>query len=223
MDFDKLELAPLFRGLTKDEIKSILDNIPHKVRKFRAGSMIAQIGDIVSSLMIVVSGTVKGEMVDYAGRTIKIEDIPAPGAIASAFIFGNKNRFPVNVLSVTESELLLIEKSDFMVLLMKNTIVLINFMDMISNRSQFLSEKIKFLNFKTIKGKLAHFILQKSVRENLPVNLGMTQNDLADFFGVARPSIARALGDMEESGLILAKGKNIIILNRERLSELTLD
>ncbi len=40
----------------------------------------------------------------------------------------------------------------------------------------------------------------------------MTQNDLADFFfGVARPSVSRALGELEQDGLIEASGKNIRI------------
>ena len=156
--------------------------------------MICINGEPVNSMMVVINGIVKGEMVDYAGRVIKIEDIPAPGALAPAFMFGTRNRFPVNVLAVSLVEILLIEKSDFLKLLMRNDSVLVNFLDMISNRSQFLSEKIKFLNFKTIKGKLAHYILQKSGVTDNVLSLGMTQNELADFFGVARPSVARVLG-----------------------------
>ncbi len=72
---------------------------------YRSGSLISQSGDPVNSLMIVINGIVKGEMVDYAGRVIKIEDIPAPGALASAFMFGNKNRFPVNVVAVSDGEI----------------------------------------------------------------------------------------------------------------------
>jgi CRP-like cAMP-binding protein len=169
----------------------------------------------------VVNGVVKGEMVDFAGRVIKIEDIPAPGAIAAAFIFGNRNRFPVNVISVSDCELLFIAKSDFLKLLRINDIILGNFLDMISNRSQFLSEKIKFLNFKTIKGKLAHYILQNVGKDGISVTLGMTQVELADYFGVARPSVARALGDLEDEGLIEARGKNIRIINMKGLAELT--
>lgn len=48
-----------------------------------------------------------------------------------------------------------------------------------------------------------------------------TQNDLADYFGVARPSVARAIGDREENKLIKAEGKTIRILNREGLIALT--
>jgi CRP/FNR family transcriptional regulator, dissimilatory nitrate respiration regulator len=220
MDFSILCEAPFFRGMSSSEVETALTSVPYRVKKFQAGSMISQSGEQVNSLMIVLSGTVKGEMVDYAGRVIKIEDIPAPGVLASAFIFGKKNRFPVNVIAVSDGELFLIDKPDFLRLMMRNDILLVNFLDQISNRSQFLSEKIKFLNFKTIKGKLAHYILLKTSKESSLVTLDMTQSDLADFFGVARPSVARALGDLEEEGYLEAKGKNIKILNKKGLENL---
>jgi CRP-like cAMP-binding protein len=106
---------------------------------------------------------------------------------------------------------------------MMNNTMLVNFLDMISNRSQFLSEKIKFLSFKTIKGKLAHFILQKAGNDLSSVVLGMTQNELAEFFGVARPSVARALHDLEVEGYIEAKSRNIKIIDKRGLSELIID
>jgi CRP-like cAMP-binding protein len=223
MDFSLLLKAALFKGLTPDGIETILASVPFSIRRFQSGSMIFQNGDQVSSLIIVINGIAKGEMVDYSGRVIKIEDVPAPGAIASAFMFGNRNRFPVNVLAVSDVELLLIEKKDFLGLLMRNDLLLVNFLDMISNRSQFLSEKIKFLNFKTIRGKLAHFILQKSEKQNDSISLGMTQNELSDFFGVARPSLARTIGDLEKEGFIEAKGKNIRIIDRVGLADMTFD
>ena len=223
MDYSLLSEAPLFKGMTPDEVKIILSAVPSRVKKFQSGLMISQSGEPVNALIVVISGVVKGEMVDYEGRVIKIEDIPAPGALASAFMFGSRNRFPVNVIAVSDGELLLIEKPDFLKLLMKSDILLINFLEMISNRSHFLSEKIKFLNFKTIKGKLANYILEKAGKESVLVTLGMTQNELADFFGVARPSVARALGDLEKEGYIEAKGKIIRIINKTGLAYLTVD
>jgi len=223
MDSSVLCGSPLFKGLNNESIELILSVVPHKIRKFRSGSLIAQSGDRVDSLMIVVNGIVKGEMIDYAGRVIKIEDIPAPGALASAFMFGQRNKFPVNVICLSDTELLVIDKSDFLILLMGNDTILVNFLDMISNRSQFLSEKIKFLNFKTIKEKLAQYILQKAGEIAVIVKLEITQNEMADFFGVARPSVGRALRDMEERGLIEARGKNIKVLDKRGLIELTAD
>lgn len=223
MDYSLLSGSPLFKGINPGDIELILSDIPYQIKKFQAGSMICMNGEPVKSMMVVISGLVKGEMVDYAGRVIKIEDIPAPGALAPAFMFGTGNRFPVNVSALTSVELLLIDKSDFLKLMIRNDSVLVNFLDMISNRSQFLSEKIKFLNFKTIKGKLAHYIIQKSVIGGNIITLGMTQNQLADFFGVARPSLARVLGELETEGYIEAKGKTIKIINKKGLAELTAD
>jgi CRP-like cAMP-binding protein len=223
MDYNQLSGSPLFKGVSDSDIEAILSAVPFRIRKFKMGNLISQSGEAVSSLMIVTSGTVKGEMVDDAGRVIKIEDIPAPGALATAFIFGKANKFPVNVIAISEGEILSIEKPDFLKLLMRNDIILVNFLNMISNRSQFLSEKIKFLSFKTIKGKLAQFILQKAEGGKSTVSLEMTQNDLADFFGVARPSVSRAISELEREGFIEAAGKNIRILNKEGLSALTAD
>lgn len=223
MDYGLLLNAPLFSGLDIKAIENILGHVPHRSKKYKAGNFIAQSGEPVNKLMVVTCGTVKGEMTDYAGRIIKIEDIPAPGALASAFMFGNRNRFPVNVIAVTDAELLIIDKPDFLKLLMTNDKMLINFLDMISNRSQFLSEKIKFLNFKTIKGKLAHYILQKAGEEGIVVKLDMTQNDLADFFAVSRPSVGRALGELKEEGYLEVDRKTIRILDRDGLYALTTD
>jgi CRP-like cAMP-binding protein len=222
MDFSILSGSPLFAGFSEEETEVTLKQVPYKIRKFRAGSLIAQIGEEVTSLMIILEGITKGEMVDYTGRIIKIEDIPAPGALASAFLFGDRNRFPVNVAAVTNTTILIIEKNEFLRLLKTSDRLLLNFLNIISNRSQFLSEKIKFLNFKTIRGKLAQFILQRTTTEKPSFKLGMTQTDLADYFGVARPSLSRALKEMEDDRLIEAQGKMIRVLDRKKLVELTL-
>jgi CRP/FNR family transcriptional regulator, dissimilatory nitrate respiration regulator len=221
MDYNVLSQSLLFRGLNTDEVENILSAISVKVRRFDPGSLIAQSGEPVNALMIVVTGEVKAEMVEYTGRVIKIEEIRAPGAIAPAFMFGNKNQFPVNVIAVNETVLLIIEKTDFLKLLRNNDRILINFLNMISNRSQFLSDKIKYLNFKTLKIKLAMYILDLAGKDRNEIKLDRTQNDLADYFGVARPSVARALGELEDLGIISTHGKYIKLLRKKDLADMT--
>lgn len=223
MDYSILLNAPVFSGLTLEEVKAAISITPYQLKKYKPGIIVAHTGDDVNSFMMVTSGMVKGEMIDYSGRVIKIEDVPAPGAIAAAFIFGNRNRFPVNVVTVTETEILVIDRSIFINFLKYNDNILANFLDMISNRSQFLSEKIKFLNFKTIRGKLAQYILQYAGEDKTEITLRMTQNEIAEYFGVARPSIARVLSEMENDGIISTRGKYLKILDKKRLTELTIE
>lgn len=223
MDYNLLSRSPLFRGMREAEIESTLASVHTRSRKFKAGSLIFTTGEPVNAFTFVIEGYVKGEMIDFAGRIIKIEDIKSPGAIAPAFMFGANNRFPVNVIAVPDTELLIIDKPDFLNLLKENSPILVNFLDMISNRSQFLSDKIRFLNFKTIRSKLAQYILELAGKDRTEVRLDKTQNDLADYFGVARPSVGRALGDLEELGIIETNGKNIMLLKRKELAELIAD
>jgi CRP-like cAMP-binding protein len=219
MNYLPLLQLPLFRGITIAEIEKLMVSVPKKVRKFKSGALVVQAGEPVTSLMVIINGKVSTEMVDYSGRVIKIEDIPAPGSLAPAFIFGSRNWFPVNVIAVPDTELMIVDKHDFLSLLGRNEKILLNFLNMISDRSQFLSEKIKFLNFKTIKGKLAQLILQKAGDDKSSIVLDMTQNSLADFFGVARPSVARALGEMEEEGVLEVRARRIRIIDKKRLAD----
>ena len=68
-----------------------------------------------------------------------------------------------------------------------------------ATHSQMLANKLKFLSFKTIKGKLAQYLLALAGPDRDMVELPLTQNNLAEQFGVARPSLARALGEMAEA------------------------
>jgi DNA-binding GntR family transcriptional regulator len=52
------------------------------------------------------------------------------------------------------------------------------------------------------------------------VTLNQSQTELADFFGVTRPSLARALAELEEEGIIRAERREITILDKEKMNKL---
>ncbi len=219
--FERLILCPLFTGLDADTIIGLLNKVQHQIIYFKKNEMIAQSGDEITSQMVVLKGSVKGEMVDFTGKTIKIEDIASPRPLAPAFLFGNRNTFPVNIVANEEVKMLLIPKSSFVHLMQINESILENFLSLISNRAQFLSDKIRFLSFQTIKGKIAHYLLQAlKNKETDIVLLDKSQIELAEYFGVTRPSLGRAIREMDHDAYIEAKGKQIRILDKQKLSEL---
>jgi len=221
MDYSYLLKAPVFRGMDIAEIMSVISSTPYVIKRYRTGTMIFQSGEPVNSFVMVISGSVKGEMTDYSGRVLKIEEVREPGSVGAAFLFSSRSVFPVNVVAVTDAELLTIKKSDFLKFLKSDDRILQNFLGMISNNSLFLTEKIKFLNFKTIKGKLAQYFLQISGPGVSATQLPMTQTDMADYFGVARPSLARVVSELESEGLVEIRGRYLRILEREKLALIT--
>ncbi|MFA8435061.1 MAG: Crp/Fnr family transcriptional regulator [Marinifilaceae bacterium] len=220
MLFETLSQSPVFRGIKAEELEALLTQVPYKIRKYQKGDLIALREDRIESLMILLKGSAKGEMLDVSGKSIKIEDIMAPYPMASAFIFGQRNQFPVDVSANEEVEIFYLPKDSMLELFQKNSRFLLNFLNSISNRSQFLAQKLMFLNFKTIKGKLANYILKLAAPDKEIVSMPKSQAEMAQFFGVTRPSFARSLKEMEQEGMIETNRREIKILDKTKLIRL---
>jgi len=216
---DLLGECNLFQGMNGSEISSVLSGHLGRIKNYPRDTLIAQAGDEVRSLLIVLQGTVKGEMIDYTGKVIKIEDIVPPRPLAPAFLFGSRNRYPVNITSGEDTKVFSIPRDDFLLMLQDSEKVLLNFINIISSRGQFLSNKIRFLSFTTIKGKLAQYLLDISVQTTSnSFQLPHSQSQLSELFGVARPSIGRAIGEMNQEGILRTEGKRVEILDQARLT-----
>lgn len=218
IDYSLLNQCPVFRGLSKDENKNLLFQIHFQVKKFEKDEIVVHAEEEVQNLLVILSGSVRGEMIDYSGKTIKIEDIEAPRPLAAAFLFGKENKYPVTVTANKKAELLAIPVSEFLKLLQLNTQLLLNYLNSISTRAQFLSQKLQFLSFKTIKEKVAHFLLQQADDKFHSFELRNTQQQLADMFGVTRPSLARVISEMQLEGLIKIEKKTVTLLNKNGLN-----
>jgi len=201
------------------EISGVLSGLLGRVKSFPRDVLIAQAGEEVRFLHILLQGSVKGEMVDYTGKVIKIEDITPSRPLAPAFLFGKQNKYPVNITSGEDALLLSIPRDRFLIILQESEKVLLNFINIVSSRGQFLSNKIKFLSFTTIKGKFAQYLLDLSAQQDsLSFTLPHSQSQLSELFGVARPSIGRAIGELNQEGIIRTEGKQVEILDQARLT-----
>jgi len=220
INYQLLTQCPIFRGITENEAEYLLKKIHFQIKSFSKDEVVVVAGDPVLNLNIIISGSVRGEMIDYSGKTIKIEDIEAPKPLATAFLFGQENKFPVTVTANNDAKILTIPVSEFLKLLQMNTLILKNYLNSISSRAQFLSQKLHFLSFKTIKGKVAHFLLQQAGEKFHSVELKNTQQQLADLFGVTRPSLARVFGEMQKEGLIRIANKTVTLLDKMALNKL---
>ena len=212
---------PLFRGITPERLFADLEEISFHTRSYKKGEILAQQGAVCNRLVILTKGSVRGEMIDYSGRLIKVEDIAAPRAIAPLFLFGEENRYPVEVTANEPTEVIELPKSSVLSLFRKNEQFLENYMNLSANYARTLSDKLFFMSFKTIRQKLASYLLRLyKQQQQTHINLDRSQQELSDYFGVSRPSLARELAHMQEDGLLIADRKHITILQKEQLVRL---
>ena len=212
---------PLFRGITPERLFADLEEISFHTRSYKKGEILAQQGAVCNRLVILTKGSVRGEMIDYSGRLIKVEDIAAPRAIAPLFLFGEENRYPVEVTANEPTEVIELPKSSVLSLFRKNEQFLENYMNLSANYARTLSDKLFFMSFKTIRQKLASYLLRLyKHQQQTHITLDRSQQELSDYFGVSRPSLARELAHMQEDGLLIADRKHITILQKEQLVRL---
>ena len=212
---------PLFRGITPERLFADLEEISFHTHSYRKGEILARQGDVCNRLVILTKGSVRGEMIDYSGRLIKIEDIAAPRALAPLFLFGEENRFPVEVTANEPTEVIEIPKASVLELFRRNEQFLENYMNLSANYARTLSDKLFFMSFKTIRQKLASYLLRLyKQQQQTHITLDRSQQELSDYFGVSRPSLARELAHMQEDGLLIADRKHITILQKEQLVRL---
>ena len=214
--------SPLFKGLSADEIDGLFFRVRHQVRHFRNGEILAQAGEVVDRAMLLLEGRLQGEMVDFSGNSLKIEELEPPQMVAAAFLFGPAGVFPVFLGAKSDGKMLQIQKKEFTELLSLEPRVMVNYLNIVSGKAQFLTGKITFLSLKTIREKVAHFLMlrMKSGGNNREVRIVVTQTQLAELFGVTRPSLTRTILEMEKLEILRWSRESVTILNYRKLNEI---
>ena len=201
-----LKETVVFNNIDEETIKNILEKTRYEIRNYSPNESIAFRGDEVKGLYIILKGTLITEMLTEEGNVVKIEELVPSDVIASAFIFGKKNSFPVDLTAKDEVEILYVERKEFLKLLFSQEKILENFLNEISNKTQLLTSKIwNNFNNKTIKKKFCDYV-KKNQKNNLfsIENLGA----LAEFFGVERPSLSRVLSELVKDEKLERIGRN---------------
>ena len=204
----------VFNDLDEDTIKDILEKTKYEIKKYSLDEPIAFRGDEVKGLYIILKGTLITEMLTEEGNIINIEELVPSDVIASAFIFGKNNSFPVDLSAKDEAEILFVERKEFLKLLFSQEKILENFLNEISNKTQLLTSKIwNSFNNKTIKKKFCDYVKRNQKNNEFFIeNLGA----LAEFFGVERPSLSRVLSELVKDEKLERIGRNKYrILNGE--------
>jgi len=217
--FETLSHTSLFKSIDKGTIEELLDRTSYKINHIEKDEFVGRSGDIPKGISIVLKGSVRGEMLNFSGKAITIENIQSPNLLAPAFLFGKNARLPVDIIGNETSEVLFISKAHFVELMQMDGRILSNFLDIISGRTQFLADKINFLSFKTIREKYLHFLLglQKQGGGLKKIAMPQTQEKLSELFGVSRPALAKVIAELNDEGIIRTKGKEVEILDFSKI------
>ncbi len=192
-------------------------SMAHSTKAYKRGEYIAYQGDTVNHLLMLVKGKVKTEIVSASGFVLSMEIIESPYPLAAPFLFADNNHFPVDIISLEDSEVMFISKPSVERSMAQCPGFLRGFMAFNANRIEYLTQRLKIFAQKGIKGKLCYYILSKEVKGSF--ELGRSIKSLAEYFGVERPSLSRTLSEMVQQGIITLDNGKGRILDYKKIEE----
>lgn len=218
MNRNLLFFCSMCREKATEEIEKLKCTIDHKIKHFKKGELIASQGASVSYLYMLTNGKAKSEIISDSGVIISMEEVAAPYPLTAAFLFADNNNLQVDIVAMEDCEIILISKIAIEKQIAKCPGFLRGFMAFAANHAQFLSDRLKIFSQKGIKAKIAYYILQHE--KSMKFELGRSITSLAEYFGVERPSLSRAISEMVKSGIIEYDGGKGKILNYTAIQEL---
>lgn len=208
----------LFDGMQRSEVENLLSGEQCHLSYYNPGALIAFRGDVYTHLWILVQGRVAAEFQDFGGKVLKVETLKDSEPIASSILFAPENHLPVNLSAETEVVICSIPRPQVIRVLQRNERFLTNFLRDTGLRLTILAEKLRLVQFTTIKEKIASYLLDQATTQGTDSPLlSLTKETLAEVFGVTRPSLSREFSQLCASGILSQAGRQIHILKREEL------
>lgn len=211
--------CPLCSSIPDEQRDSFLEDVRFSVRSYQKGDVIVARGVRYDSLYVLIMGEIVTEMADEKGDFMKVEQIRAPNPMATGFLFSSDNRSPVSAICNTACTVAVIPRDNVYFLMRKYECFMMSFLAYISNKVFFLSEKLRLVSLRTIRAKLAYYLLKESEGEK-SFRLKTSKESMARLFGVSRPALVKVMMEMAEEGMINVNRRDIQINDRAALKKM---
>ena len=203
---------PLFKGVSDDFKKNMLDKMDYSVKSIRKGEIIIHQNTVCNHLHILLQGNLEVNIIDASGNNVKVENIFAPRSFGTPHLFDGNNIFPATFTVVEDGTLLKAPKESVFKLISSEPELLKNFLRLTGNCNACTVNRLKILSHKSIRSRFIYYILDHK-RIDLFAVMEHNQTQLAEYIGVTRPALATEIKKMVDEGLIKIDGKNIEIIS----------
>lgn len=216
--YEILTNSPFFNGLTAKEIKELLQTVNYKIVEYPAKEIYTLAGMPCKYADFILKGELISRMTGLSGKQVQIDRLKACVLIAPAFIFAKNNAMPVSVETAQHTTIMRMMPSELKHLIDTNERIRMNFIQRLSSIDVFLTQKLRMLSLFTVREKVAYFLMKAAKeQQSRTIKLSNSRQEIADTFGIQKFSLLRCLSEFEDNGAIKIDGKQITILNSDKM------
>lgn len=220
---DLLARAPLFAGLSDREIDALYGVTRTKALAPR--EELFHKGDEGSQVYLVLRGTLKALTTSDEGDDV-VFSIMSVGELVGEIAFLGSPTRTATVSAIAESELLAIDRRDFLAFLKSHPEAGIKLMAVLAGRIKRISELVEdtlFLNLPIrLAKKLVHYasIYGEPGDGGVRIDLKLSQEEWGDLVGATRESINKQMRAWTEEGIVSADHGYVTLRKPEALEKL---
>lgn len=217
---DAMKTSKLFQSITEEEKERILKCSKSKIRNARAGAYIFEQGEKPSKLFLLIKGQVHICKDFTSGKRDVLYLVEEGNVFGEIFLFGNREQYWYDAIAVTDVVILEMPW-DFFYHFCSNACdhhkqLTQNMLEILSENNFKITRKLHIVSTSSLRERIAIWLLD-SMDDKGNIELKMNREQLADFLGVARPSLSRELMRMQADGLIEVSKKNIVVNDKEAI------
>ncbi|WP_250674155.1 Crp/Fnr family transcriptional regulator [Paraclostridium ghonii] len=208
----------MFKNLTKKEILDLFKDSKYVIKKYNKEDIIALEGHPCNSIGLVLDGGVDIKRFLPGDKVVLMSSFSKGNLFGEVITFSDINLYPATVVSNSKSEIIFIDKYDFIDFCSNHKDVLISFLNDITNKIVELNKTIKTVSFISIRQKIASFLLDEyELQKNNFIKMPKTKTKIAESLGVPRPSLSREFINMKNDNLIDYTNDYVKLLDIEKL------
>lgn len=204
-----LSTLNFFRGVSADSLKKVAA-VSHLI-SFEKDQFILLEDDPNMPVFFVVSGDVRVFRTSPDGREITIAMLHSgePFNIPSAF--APQPSAPASAIAATDATVLSISQADFQHVVSETPDIALVVLRDLSLKLQKLVALSYDLGLRTVRGRLAKFLLENAGADNM-LPRRWTQQKIASHIGTAREVVSRTLRQFSKAGIVTIERQHISIL-----------
>ena len=207
---DAIASTPLFQGFQRDEMVAVLHDLPCSVVAYKKGSILHLVGDICTTLDLILEGEVSLQSVDQEGNSLWIQQVSPGELIGAGFLFAEDNHYPMMAVATSDVTSFSLSKDAILSLCRHKTEFTLAMFQEVARRTAALTQQLHSIAYQSIRYRLTRLLLRESsLQKSTTVALPTSQKQIAEHFGVQRQSISRELNKMRKEGLLEYQNRTI--------------
>lgn len=209
--YEKLLELPLFQGMSRDDLDTVVGQTRFNFGKFRPGEVVAKAGTECHHILFLLTGslTVESKADDYSYAFI--EDIAAPHMLQPEYLFGISPRYTRTYIAREDCSFITLSKTETLKLTDDFIIFKLNLLNIISTRAQKAAQCPWRPNVTDLRSLIYRFFSTHCLYPAGHKTVVIKMVKLAEELNDSRLDISRALNQMQSQGLLqLYRGRIII-------------